>query len=82
MQIRSSSTVNTTTTHVIELSPVEGFDLLTIYGTLADAVAAGYFPGVSATASDIIAVDARPQGATIVVITERTTTPADTSSDS
>lgn len=82
MQIRSSSTVNTTTTHVIELNPAEVADTLAIYVTLADAVAAGFFSGVSATASDIIAVDSRPQGTTIVVITERTTIPDDTESNS
>ena len=82
MQIRSSSIVNTTTTHIIELSPTEVSDALITYVTLADAVAGGYFSGVSATASDIIAVDARPGGTTIVVITERTTIPDDTESNS
>lgn len=82
MQIRSSSTVNTTTTHIIELSPTEVSDALFTYVTLADAVAAGYFSGVSATASDIIAVDDRPGGTTIVVITDRMTIPAGTESGS
>jgi hypothetical protein len=82
MQIRSSFIVNTNTTRIIELSIAEVDTAASLYSTLANAVVAGYFSSVSATFSDIIAIDTRPEGTTIVVITERTTIPADTESNS
>jgi len=78
MQIRSSSTVKTATTHVIELSPAEVADATATFGTLAGAVIAGIFPGVLAQGFDIIAIDQRLDTTVIVVITERTTIPDDT----
>lgn len=75
MQIRSSSIVNTTTTHIIELSPAEAADAVNTFGTLAGAVIAGAFPGLLAQGFDVIAIDQRLDTTVIVVITERTAIP-------
>jgi hypothetical protein len=74
MEIRSSSTIKTSTLSIIDLNADDITNATTNYGTLTEATRAGYFSPITASQSDIVAVEEKDDGtAIIVVVAERTT---------
>lgn len=74
METASNSIIKTNTFSTIKISADEVINATVNFNTLGEATRAGFFSPISASETDIVAVEANDDGsATIVVVAERTT---------
>lgn len=83
METSSNSVIKTNTFSTIKLNSGDITNALANYDSLTEATRDGYFSPITASESDIVAIEERNDGTTvIVVVAERTTVTSSANSSS